>query len=164
MTDNETMTDREALARAMFRGTDWDASAEWEREVFYELADVALEWAAGRGLGDECAATMAGIALNGVASVLGCTKRGAHAVHLDPFSDTLWVAGNADETITIPRPHVPYGPAGVPERVADADYLRAAVRNLKHLSQGERIWGSNLTATVVKLLTDSADALTPKEG
>jgi hypothetical protein len=51
MADNETMTDREALARAMFRGTDWDTSAEWERGVFYELADVALAWFAACGVG-----------------------------------------------------------------------------------------------------------------
>lgn len=67
------------------------------------------------------------------------------------------------DTITIPRPHVPFGPDHIPEREADADYLRSAVRNIKHLERGERIWGSNLTATIIKLLLDSAAALTTPE-
>lgn len=62
-------------------------------------------------------------------------------------------------TITIPRPHVPYGPDHVTEDQADADYLRSAVRNIDHLSRGERIWGSNVTATVRKVLLDAADTL-----
>lgn len=66
------------------------------------------------------------------------------------------------ETITIPTPHVPHGPEGIPRNVADADYMRAAVRNIKHQSRGERLWGSNLTATIVKLLEDVADALEQK--
>lgn len=63
------------------------------------------------------------------------------------------------KTITIPAPHVPHGPVGVPENVADADYLRAAVRNIEYQTRGERLWGSNLTATIIKLLNDAANAL-----
>lgn len=81
-----------------------------------------------------------------------------------------WDSSNRDgtpmtKTITIPAPHVPYGPVGVPENEADARYLRDAIKNLKHLSHGERMWGSNLTATIIKLLGDAADALDtePKE-
>ncbi len=62
-------------------------------------------------------------------------------------------------TITIPTPHVPFGPTGVPEHEADADYLRSAVRNIEYLERGEKLWGSNVTATVVKLLNDAADAV-----
>ena len=71
------------------------------------------------------------------------------------------------ETITIPSPHVPYGPIGIPADRADASYLRSAVRNIRHLGHGERLWGSNVTETVIKLLTDAAVALesrTPKTG
>lgn len=63
-----------------------------------------------------------------------------------------------EDAITIPRPHVPYGPIGVPERVADADYLREAA---KHIEGGFKVGGSNLSATVIKMLRDSADALVP---
>lgn len=65
-------------------------------------------------------------------------------------------------TITIPRPHVPFGPEHVSPEKADAAYLRAAVRNVDHLGRGERLWGSNLTATVRKLLLDAAEALDPE--
>lgn len=60
------------------------------------------------------------------------------------------------DAVTIPRPHVPYGPLGVPEWQADAHYLREAA---KHIEGGYSVGGSNLTATVLKLLRDSADAL-----
>lgn len=57
---------------------------------------------------------------------------------------------------TIPRPHVPYGPVGVPESEADANYLDHAAASLEgHYEVG----GSNVRATVVKLLRDVAAAL-----
>jgi hypothetical protein len=59
-------------------------------------------------------------------------------------------------TITVRRPHVLYGPAGIPEATADADYLREAARNIRH----SRCLGSNVTNTVEQLLLDAADALT----
>jgi hypothetical protein len=59
------------------------------------------------------------------------------------------------ERITIPRPHVPFGPTHVTTNQADADYLRHAARNIVHA----RCLGSNLTATVVRLLNDAADAI-----
>jgi hypothetical protein len=65
-------------------------------------------------------------------------------------------------TIKIPRPHVRFGPEGIAEEKADADYLRSAVRNIDYLGRGERLWGSNLTATVRKLLLDAAEALDPR--
>lgn len=58
--------------------------------------------------------------------------------------------------IAIPRPHVPFGPNGIPEATADADYLREAAR---HIEGGFPVGGSNLTATVLKLPRDAADAL-----
>lgn len=60
------------------------------------------------------------------------------------------------ESVVVPRPHVPYGPHGVPEMLADADYLDSAARNL---SGGYAIGGYNVTSTVIKLLHDSATAL-----
>lgn len=65
----------------------------------------------------------------------------------------------SEQIITIPRPHVPHGPVGIPEEEADARYLRDAVRNIEFRGNGERIWGSNLTATIIKLLQDCADAI-----
>lgn len=59
------------------------------------------------------------------------------------------------EFITVPRPHVPHGPEGVPAAQADADYLRSAARNFRY----RKVCGSNLTETVCRLLTDAADAL-----
>ncbi len=64
-------------------------------------------------------------------------------------------------TIRIPRPHVRFGPDNVPEDKADAEYLRSAVRNIDYLGRGERLWGSNLTAAVRKVLLDAAEALDP---
>ena len=62
--------------------------------------------------------------------------------------------------ITIPRPHVPFGPDGVTAEKADADYLRNAVRIIKwRAATGREIWGSNLPATIIKLLGDAADAI-----
>lgn len=63
------------------------------------------------------------------------------------------------ETITIPRPHVPYGPAGVDEWLADADYLRSAARGIEY----HGLFGSNLNRTVAKLLRDAADAVAGQE-
>ncbi|MBC6496092.1 hypothetical protein [Microbacterium sp. 4-7] len=64
------------------------------------------------------------------------------------------------DTIEIPRPHVPYGPAGVPERLADADYLDSAARNL---AGGYAIGGYNVTSTVIRLLHDAATVLRTTE-
>lgn len=58
--------------------------------------------------------------------------------------------------VTIPRPHVPHGPQGTPEDVADANYLREAAQKLE---THYKPFGSNLRATVVQLLRDAADAV-----
>jgi len=64
--------------------------------------------------------------------------------------------GEPSDALTIPRPHVPYGPVGIPEHEADADYLDHAAASLEgHYEVG----GSNVRATVVKLLRDTAAAL-----
>lgn len=63
---------------------------------------------------------------------------------------------HGDDAITIPRPHVPFGPQGIDPDTADAAYLRGAARDLeKHYKP----FGSNLRATVVKLVYDAADAI-----
>lgn len=61
-----------------------------------------------------------------------------------------------NRSITIPRPHVPYGPHGVAADQADTDYLRQAADDLEiHYKP----FGSNLRATVVKLIRDAADSI-----
>ncbi|RBO73507.1 hypothetical protein [Microbacterium sp. H6] len=64
--------------------------------------------------------------------------------------------GEPSGSLTIPRPHVPFGPIGIPEYKADADYLDHAAKSLEgHYEVG----GSNVRATVVKLLRDTSTAL-----
>lgn len=64
--------------------------------------------------------------------------------------------GEPSDALTIPRPHVPYGPVGIPEHEADADYLEHAASSLEsHYEVG----GSNVRATVVGILRDVATAL-----
>lgn len=60
------------------------------------------------------------------------------------------------DMIEIQRPHVPFGPVHVPELLADADYLEHAASNIEG---GYLVGGSNVTATVIKLLRDTANAL-----
>ena len=60
------------------------------------------------------------------------------------------------DSIEIPRPHVPFGPQGVSEMLADADYLDHAARNI---AGGYAVGGYNVTSTVIKLLHDAATAL-----
>ena len=68
------------------------------------------------------------------------------------------------DTITIPRPVVPFGPVSKTENEATADYLLEVVKKIdgKYCTVG----GSNVTAAVRKLLTDAADAVRglPVEG
>lgn len=59
-------------------------------------------------------------------------------------------------TVAVPRPHVPHGPRGVPELLADADYLDHAASNIRG---GFAVGGQNVTNTVVKLLHDTATEL-----
>lgn len=60
------------------------------------------------------------------------------------------------DKVTIPRPHVPFGPQGVPEMLADADYLDSAARNI---AGGYTVGGYNVTHTVIGLLHSTATAL-----
>src|SRR5690606_1985224 len=63
-------------------------------------------------------------------------------------------------TITIPRPHVPHGPAHLTADEADTAYLRKAARDL---AEHYKPFGSNLRATIVKLVNDAADAIDPRK-
>lgn len=59
--------------------------------------------------------------------------------------------------IVIPRPHVPFGPEGLSDDEADVHYLREVV---KKIDEGyARVGGSNVTATIRKLISDAADAI-----
>lgn len=69
--------------------------------------------------------------------------------------------GEPSDALTIPRPHVPFGPHGIPEREADAVYLDHAASNLEGNFE---VGGSNVRATVVKLLRDTAAALSAAWG
>ena len=60
------------------------------------------------------------------------------------------------DAITIPRPHVPYGPDAITADQADAAHLCRAARDLeKHYKP----FSSTLRATIVKLVNDAADAI-----
>jgi len=59
-------------------------------------------------------------------------------------------------TITVPTPHVPTGPKGVPPRESDADYLDSAAWNLEH---GYPLGGSGVRAMVARLLRSAAHAV-----
>jgi hypothetical protein len=59
------------------------------------------------------------------------------------------------DTITIPAPNVPY-----PGGHSQAHFMRSAA---DHIEGGYPVGGSNLTATVLKLLRDVADALEANE-
>ena len=60
------------------------------------------------------------------------------------------------DKVTIPRPHVPFGPLGVPEMLADVDYLDHAARSI---AGGYAVGGYNVTHTVIDLLHSVATAL-----
>lgn len=67
---------------------------------------------------------------------------------------------NPPHVLTVTVPSVPYGPEGVPVEQADADYYRAAARNIRRAKQrGNSFAGSNLTETVAKLCDAVADSL-----
>lgn len=65
----------------------------------------------------------------------------------------------ADEptgTVTIPRPHVPFGPKSISEDEADQKYLLGAADDLEKFYKP---FGNNLRQTVVKVLRDCATAI-----
>lgn len=64
------------------------------------------------------------------------------------------------EVVVIPRPVVPHGPHGLTENEGTAHYLRGVVRKID--SGFLTVGGSNVTATVRKLLLDTADAITER--
>ncbi|MFJ3393934.1 hypothetical protein [Leifsonia aquatica] len=76
----------------------------------------------------------------------------------DIFAATYAAVTDEPKQITIPRPHVAFGPKRTPEHIADADYLREAA---SHIEGGFPVGGSNLTETVIDLLRATADALHP---
>lgn len=61
--------------------------------------------------------------------------------------------------ISIPRPHVPTGPAGVSAEVADVNYLRSAAENIEYNGKGARLWGETVKSAVVDLLLNVAAEL-----
>jgi hypothetical protein len=73
------------------------------------------------------------------------------------------VVATVADTIAIPTPRVPYGPDGVEPRFATAMYLDSVLSKLRALDDdGHRrihIGGSNVTATVERILGDVAMAL-----
>lgn len=81
--------------------------------------------------------------------------------HYGPWRPCTAPREIAGGSVMVPRPHVPHGPPGVPESQADADYLREAARKLE---THYKPFGSNLRATVVQLIRDTADAVADNEG
>lgn len=67
---------------------------------------------------------------------------------------------HSPHVLTVNVPSIPYGPQGVSVERADADYYRAAARNIRHHAQrGNAFAGSNLTETVAKPCEAAAEAL-----
>lgn len=65
--------------------------------------------------------------------------------------------------LTVAIPSIPYGPILVPVREADADYYRAAAKNIRHQkAQSNAFAGSNLTEAVARLCEATAEALDPQ--
>jgi hypothetical protein len=62
----------------------------------------------------------------------------------------------AERSIPVNVPHVPYGPHGVPEALADADYFDHAARSI---AGGYAVGGYNVTHAVIELLHNAATAL-----
>ena len=60
------------------------------------------------------------------------------------------------ERITVPRPHVPHGPRLLTENESDVMYLRKAAKDLR---DHYKPFGSNLRATIIKLIEDAADQI-----
>lgn len=65
------------------------------------------------------------------------------------------------DQITIPRPHVPHGPRLLAENESDVMYLRKAAKDLR---DHYKPFGSNLRATIIKLIEDAADAIGSSNG
>jgi hypothetical protein len=64
--------------------------------------------------------------------------------------------------ILVHVPHIPFGPKGMPENLADADYYRSAAREIRHQANvGQAFAGPNVTEAVAKLCDNVADALDP---
>lgn len=64
------------------------------------------------------------------------------------------------EPLPVVIPKVPYGPLGVPQDQADADYYLSAAENIRyHQSRGNSFAGSNLTEAVARLCEAVAAAL-----
>ena len=61
------------------------------------------------------------------------------------------------ERLSIPIPNVPFGPEGVAPTIATASYLIEVVKKID--SGYANVGGSNVTATLRKLLVDTAEAL-----
>jgi hypothetical protein len=59
--------------------------------------------------------------------------------------------------VTIPRPRVPYGPAGLTPDQGTARYLREVASKIER--GYARVGGRNVTDTVLKLLGDTAEAI-----
>jgi hypothetical protein len=68
--------------------------------------------------------------------------------------------GGVEVLVTVP--HIPFGPKGMPENLAEADYYRSAARNIRYQANvGEPFAGPNVTEAVAKLCDNAADALDP---
>lgn len=66
------------------------------------------------------------------------------------------VDAHGHDAITVPRPHVPFGPMDLPPQTADAIYLHRAARELE---ERQRPVDHHLRGAVVKLIHDAADAI-----
>lgn len=69
---------------------------------------------------------------------------------------TATITFDADDHVIIPRPHVPHGPKQLTADASDVQYLREAAQKIQDFYKP---FGSNLRATIVKLIDEAADAI-----
>lgn len=121
--------------------------ARQEREdLRNDLQHVADQMAEGMQTLDFVADRMDGFAYDELSSVLSDT------VTDDETGHTL-----GTPMLRIPTPNVPHGPEGVRPNIATAKYLEDVVFKIEN--KYAVVGGSNVTATIIKLLVDTAQAL-----
>lgn len=64
-------------------------------------------------------------------------------------------APHDNQWITIPRPHVAHGPKGEIPEASDYRYLQDAAKTIEN----RKMFGSNVTRTIVTLISDAAEAV-----
>lgn len=134
------------------RPKDHELRESWTAEESTEtgFACWAVEWVDAVGIEE----AIYGGEFDGVLASVQVSITYEECVSIEPL---MGATALEQDSITIPRPVVPFGPRGVPENDATADYLLEVIRKI---DEGYAvIGGSNVTATVRKLLAEVGLAL-----